>query len=317
MTQTRTPFPGSLSQRSASSSGDEASGLIDIRTLGALVGATDARAEVPSFAGLTISPTLAPSQPELVRPVTERHAAVPRSQTPLFALLGALALGVVGLAGFVISQPPPQAQVAEVRIIPIAAPEREADEREEVRPKAKVDAVAEVAAVEPDKVAGKERKQPRRQAAGVQDKPGEPSKLAAVVDAPKPAEKEKVDYGVDCILGKTACGDKSVNRPADVEGPAVVVPSNLPEKLEQADISAGTSAARAAATSACAGLAKGGEKVQIKLSIAGATGTVVGASAVEDAGNPQLAACCVGELKQASFRKVQKQQTGTVVTVKF
>ena len=317
MAHSRTPFPALSSQRSAVAPDGEASGLIDIRTLGAVMSASDARAEaprtraeVPSFSGLTVSPTLL-AQPEPVRPPTGRQAAVPRSQAPLLTLLGVLTAGVLGLTGYVVTRPAPEA----APVITIIKKNSLADssvKRSEPEP----EPAAEVAA-EPEKAPTKEKgKQPPRK----QPKVGEASKESdrekpAVVEAPKPEAKK--DYGVDCILGKASCGDKSAEKPASPVDKPVTPPSDLPEKLEQADISAGTSAARSAAASSCARFAKGGEKVQIKLSIAGPSGTVIGASPVEDAGNPQLASCVAGELKQASFRKVQKQQIGTVVTVKF
>lgn len=304
----RTPFPGSLSQRVAASDG-EASGLIDIRTMGAVL-ATDTRAEVPNFGGLAISSTLAPTQPQ--RPVTGPVAAVPRSQGPMLTLLAVLTLGVVGLAGYVVTLPAPQGAPV-VHVIPRDALASNEVVKEPPKPEPEVaDEPEALAPAEPDKPATK----PGKPRPG-KPKPGEaikadPGKPAPVVDAPKP----KADYGVDCILGKASCGDKPAEKVATPDKP-VQAQSDLPEKLEQADISAGTSAARASAASACARLAKGGEKVQVKLSIAGPTGSVVGVSALEDAGNPQLAACVAGELKQASFKKVQKQQMGTVVTVKF
>lgn len=322
MAHSRTPFPALSSQRSASPDG-EASGLIDIRTMGAVLTATElraeaprTRAEVPSFSGLTVSPSLL-AQPESVRPPTGRQAAVPRSQAPLLTLLGVLTAGVLGLTGYVVTRPAPEAApvITIIKQNPLADASVKRNEAEP-EPAAEVAAEPEPAA-EPEKSLTKEKgKQPPRK----QPKIGEASKESdkekpAVVEAPKPEAKK--DYGVDCILGKASCGDKSAEKPASPVDKPVTPSSDLPEKLEQADISAGTSAARSAAASSCARFAKGGEKVQIKLSIAGPSGSVIGASPVEDAGNPQLASCVAGELKQASFRKVQKQQIGTVVTVKF
>lgn len=312
-----TPFHGSVSQRVASQGG-EASGLIDVRTMGAVLAATDAHAELPSFGGLSLPPLMVtterPERPE--RPETGAVAAVPRSQTPMLALLGVLTLGVVGLAGYVVSLPAPQAAPPVVyKIAPSVLASADVRDDEDDAPAARIAAVVEdeeAAPVGPGKPVKERKAKPAR--------PGKPSEVmnaAPVSEKPAPvAPAPKTDYGVDCILGKAACSEKPAEKVV-TERPAAAAPSDLPEKLEQADISAGTSAARASAASACAKLAKGGEKVQIKLSIAGPTGAVIGASALEDAGNTQLAACVVGEFKSASFRKVQKQQTGTVVTVKF
>ena len=93
--------------------------------------------------------------------------------------------------------------------------------------------------------------------------------------------------------------------------------SGLPEKLELADIKAGTDSTKAAAKANCAGKAKGGEKVKIKLSIAGPSGTVQSSTPEEDGGNAPLASCVAGELKKSTFKKVQKEVIGTVVSVSF
>lgn len=316
-TRTRTPFPLSSSQQRTAAPGGEASGLIDIRTLGAMIGGeTSATApsraapasEPPHFAGLSLSP---PVQPTLVRPPTGPSPVVPRSQGPIYALLGALAVGVLGLAAVVVTSPQPEAGTVTYILRPDVV--AVADRREPAEdPAAEVAAepVAEPEAVVPEKTPGKVPGKPRKPASKPEAKPA----VDAKPEVKQPKVEPKQEYGVDCLLGKTSCGERA--QPV-IEAEPVRLPSDLPEKLEQADISAGTSAARAAATSACAKLAKGGEKVQVKLSIAGPTGSVIATTPTEDAGNPALAACVAKQLEAASFRKVQKQQIGTVVTVKF
>lgn len=319
-TRTRTPFPAPSSQRAAASPGGEASGLIDIRTLGAVLAneaapAAPSRptpaAEVPLFSGLSLTPVI---EPPTQRPPTDSHKPLPRSQGPIYALLGALSLAMLGLAGYVVASPLPPGQ-AIVRLVPVVAPQ--APEEPEAEP------VKTVEPETPEEPAAPEATTHEKPKA----RPGKPvakPKASPVADTPKteapkaeaPKPEPKAEYGVDCLLGKASCGERPKPAP-EVKTEAPPATSDLPEKLEQADISAGTSAARAAAASSCARLAKGGEKVQIKLSIAGPSGAVIAASPTEDAGNPQLAACCATELKQASFRKVQKAQIGTVVTVKF
>lgn len=321
-TRTRTPSPPPSSQRVGASPGGEASGLIDVRTLGAVL-ASDApvfgsvrpvpTVELPQFGGLSLTAAV---QPAVQRAPSGPHAALPRSQGPMYALLGALSLAVLGLTGYVVASPPPPGQ-AIVQVVPIAAPQVDDEPGPEPEP-AERPIVDEPAAIEPEKAAP-EKARPGKPRPG-KAKPTSPQEppLAAVTPTPEPRStaKPEPEYGVDCLLGKAACGERPKPEP-EPERSAAPPTSDLPAKLEQADISAGTSAARAAAASACAKLAKGGEKVQIKLSIAGPSGTVIAASPTEDAGNPPLAACCAGELKAASFRKVQKQQMGTVVTVKF
>ncbi|MBK7830654.1 hypothetical protein [Nannocystis sp.] len=288
----------------------EASGLIDVRRIGSPVAANVVRTGGGNFPGRVLTPL------PVARPVTAAAPAL-RSQTPLYALLATLTLGFFGLAGYVVTRPsPPPREVVRV-IEPTAlasvatAPTREP---------APVVAAAIAAAVAPEPesqptpvVVAPSRRPGKVTKPGKPVVPGGPAPERAVEVAAKPASKP--EYGVDCILGKASCGDKAAAKP-EAETQAAP-PDDLPERLEQADISAGTSAARAAAASSCTRLARGGEKVQVKLSIAGPTGAVIGASALEDAGNPQLAACCVGQLERASFRQVKKQQIGTVVTIKF
>ncbi len=285
----------------------EASGLIDVRTIGSPVAATAVRARVGNFPARVLTPA------PVARPVTAAGPAL-RSQTPVYALLATLTIGFFGLAGYVVTRPsPPPREV--VRVIEPTAPASVAAPTREPEPVAEAVAVAaEVPAPEapatavvvaPSRRPGKVLKPVVR---------GGPAPERAV-EVPAPAPASKPEYGVDCILGKASCGEQAAARPEAATEAAP--PGDLPERLEQADISAGTSAARAGAVSSCTRLARGGEKVQVKLSIAGPTGAVIGASALEDAGNPQLAACCVDQLERASFRKVKKPQIGTVVTIKF
>jgi hypothetical protein len=91
----------------------------------------------------------------------------------------------------------------------------------------------------------------------------------------------------------------------------------MPEKLELADIKAGTAGPKASAESSCKSKAKGGEKVKIKLSISGPSGTVLSSSVDDDGGNAALGSCVAAELKKATFKKVQKEQIGTIVSVGF
>ena len=60
-----------------------------------------------------------------------------------------------------------------------------------------------------------------------------------------------------------------------------------------------------------------GEKVSIKLSISGPQGTVLSSTVVDAAGNDALANFVASELKKATFKKVQKEQICTQVSVSF
>lgn len=143
----------------------------------------------------------------------------------------------------------------------------------------------------------------------------EAAKAAAVEAEAQRRELEERRYSVACLLDRAKCPPP--------EPVAAVVPalaseeSLLPERLELADINDGTRQARAAAVGRCRELARGGEVVRIKLSIAGPSGSVLSARPEDDAGNPQLAACCAEELAGASFKRVRKPQIGAVTTIKF
>ena len=137
-------------------------------------------------------------------------------------------------------------------------------------------------------------------------------------DEPKkpPEPKKEEDISVECLLDPSKC-KKGGGGGGGGGGSKPPPDSNLPEKLDVSDISAGTSATKAAAKSNCAGKAKGGEKVKIKLSISGPSGTVLSSTPEDDGGNAALASCVAAELKKSTFKKVQKEQIGTVVTVSF
>lgn len=110
-------------------------------------------------------------------------------------------------------------------------------------------------------------------------------------------------YALGCLIDPAKC--------------RVAGPAGLPATLEPVDIGAGTRIARAAAARQCRPLAKGGEAVRIKLTIAGPTGAVVRATPESLAGNPYLAVCCAQELAAASFPRVERSQVEASVTVRF
>jgi hypothetical protein len=158
-------------------------------------------------------------------------------------------------------------------------------------------------------------------------KPGKPGKPVVKVVKPTPEVTPEVtvkpkptpvepDDSVDCLLGRKQCGGPR-REPEAPEVAVAPVGSELPAMLEQADISALTSAGRAAALEACGGMSRGGERVKLRLSIAGPSGSITGTTVVDDAGNAQLAACAAQEVGRLPVKKVQKPQIGAMLTLKF
>jgi cytoskeletal protein RodZ len=290
-------------------SNGEGSGLIDIRTMAAVLGTSPMRpaTPLPSFRGLTPAGAAA-------EPAPRRAPAVRPSQTPLHVLLGVLVFGMVGLAGAVVHSAtrtaPTYVVVEEIQ----AATAPVADDAEETR---EPEAPEEVASTPVEDSASVEPVKPVKPRVGPRpvDRPKPTPKPTPVV-TPTPPEKVDNRDSVECLLHPETCATKK-ETPRAEPTPAPKVASNLPEKLESSDISDGTRAAKASAMSRCGKLAKGGEVVKIKLSITGPTGAVLSSGAEADGGNPSLANCAASELKAAQFKPVQKQQIGAVVTLKF
>ncbi len=293
---------------------DEGSGLIDIRAMHAALGGHVEPAP-PRFAIST--PMLSPVT---AVPVLH-HAAAPAlpSQMPLYGLVAALMFGLASLTAFVLSEPPPSPPASPRHTVPapvvVAQAEREQGPEPELA-EPEQPAVIEAPTVPAEPSAARPHKPSQRPA--TKPTPAvarSPEPVAPVAPVAKPASRDD-DATMKCLLGGGTC---EVDRPATKPEPvATPVPAaSLPERLSDTDITAGTGPAKARATSSCARLAKGDERVRIKLSIAGPTGTVIRASAEDDAGNPALAACCVGELESASFKPVQRAQMGALVTLKF
>lgn len=291
---------------------DDGSGLIDVRALDAMMQDERPRAKAPRFSELTAPPVAIAPRPAPVRSPT----TVAPPPTPLYMMLGMAALGLMGLAGYLVTQPPaPASTVVIERHIQAAAAAPEAVEEPEPEPEP--EAVVAAVAAEPEPEAAPEpAKSPRKPTAkkpqpAASEKP-QPIKPPTPAVATGPAPDS-----VECLLSRDGCKPKSAAPPPAVEQPPAVSSSSLPEKLEPGDIADGTRAAKAAALDRCRSHARGGEKVTIKLSIAGPEGSVLSSAPQDDAGNPALANCCAAELMRSSFKKVAKPQIGAVATLKF
>lgn len=309
--------------RTSHTASSDDSGLIDIRAMTKMFGDAGVRpiTPVPAFGLTAAAPGLA-NQPAPRRPTT-----VPKpSQTPLHVLLGVLVFGVVGLAGAVVHSATRTADAAPTLQAADATPA-------EPTPAAVADDEAgkvptKSAAPEPGEDDTEDEAETAEQPASKPvNGPRKPARPAARADkpAPKPVPLATPnppttvdDRGsVACLLTPGKCAPKREAPPTTSPPPAPTADADLPARLELSDINDGTRAAKASAISRCDSLAKGGEIVKIKLSIAGPTGAVVGTSSESDDGNPSLATCCANELKAAQFKPVQKAQIGAVVTLKF
>ncbi len=309
----------------AATANSEDSGLIDIRMMTRMLGAPAVRpiTPVPSFSGLAPAAPISTHRPT-ARPPTPTSRP---SQTPLHVLLGVLVFGVVGLAGAVVHSATRTADAPTLQIVHAAPVEpvltaAADDEHVDTKSTPQAEPEDEPEATEPtEHTASKQpvdgARKPRPAARPGKPEPAKPTPKPAPLAAADPPRKVDDLGSVACLLKPEKCAPKREAPPASSPAPAVTPGSDLPARLEPADISDGTRAAKASATSRCSQLAKGGEAVKIKLSIAGPTGAVLSTSTESDGGNPALATCCASELKAAQFRPVQKAQIGAVVTLKF
>lgn len=341
------PSPSSSHTPSATGN-SEGSGLIDIRSMGAMLGgggggggggADEDRDDsmLPSFGGtgfggLSAAPLLtaqpAASAPEPVIAEPQRQ-----SQAPLYIIIGILVLAMGGLGFYVATReppPPPQPQIV-YQSLPVPPDKDEKDEEDRKKKAAKdeegeeegEDAADAGDTKTTDDKGGKTttpKKGDKKGAVKTTDKKGTETKTDGPGETktePKTEPKKQEDStpSVECILDPSKCkksggggGGGDSKPPPD---------KNLPEKLELEDIKAGTASSKASAESKCKGQAKGGEKVKIKLSINGPAGTVISSTVAEDGGNAGLASCVAAELKKSTFKKVQKEQIGTQISVSF
>lgn len=295
--------------RCGSLAADEASGLIDVRK----IAVTPRPPSQPRLGNLLIAPVVAAAP----TPAPPRRPAR-ASQAPLYAMIGLLTFGVVGLAAASLRTPAEPAR--STVLVVAAAPEHPHDVADEPpaprEPEPEPVARPSEPTTPPATSIVKEPRKPRRTDAT--DRPAKPDKPAPAPEtkppAPAtPAASEDPDE-VRCLLEPARC-----KKPEAAPEPPPSTPSkpSLPETLSLADMSEGMSAGKAAASAACRSLARGGEVVRLRISIEGPTGAVLKAEPEADGGNPELARCCADALKKTTFRPVQKPQIGAATTLKF
>jgi predicted Zn finger-like uncharacterized protein len=305
-------------------------------------------AALPSFGGAGIgglagAPLLAPSMPaEAAAVAAAAHAPPQRSNAPLYVMMIVLILAVVGLAAFILlrEEKPPQIvqqPVAEAPSVKAAADGADKDDDDDDKDKDDKDKDDEdkddedkdkddgddegedaadegedAAADDGASEAGSNGK--KKSTNTTKKKSNNTSTSPTPTTAPPPKKKEE-DLSVDCIIDPASCGKggkKSSTTTTKKADPS------LPETLTQADIKAGVGPHKDAAK-ACGAKngATPGEKVTIKLSISGATGTVSSASATGKHAGTALGNCAAAALKKATFKKFQKSSIGVQYPVRM
>ncbi|HFE46927.1 MAG TPA: DUF4339 domain-containing protein [Nannocystis exedens] len=329
--------PASSAPASQTTAQGEGSGLIDIRAMSAMLGDSDGGgggeasggaesfgdSAIPSFGGgfggLAAAP-LSIDSPDKDVPVVAPEP-VKSSNGPLYALIGVMALGLMGITTYVLTRPPPEGKTTEIiKIVPGAVPDD--DDEGSSKKKKKSDDEDEDADldVEPDveepESAGattkkKSRKKGTKKKGGSSDKPADAGSETKVDTPKKKVAKKPDDVSVDCLLDPSKC--KKGGGGGGGGGSSAPPDPSLPKKLGAPDLKAGSSAAKKAAKSNCKSKSKGGEKVVVKLSIEGATGKVASATADSSA----LGKCVAAELKKAKFKKFQAKRQGVQISVRF
>jgi hypothetical protein len=102
--------------------------------------------------------------------------------------------------------------------------------------------------------------------------------------------------------------------PAPAEAPER---SDLPAELSAAALKEVVEPARTDVRHTCKGVARSRERVEVELTIAGASGKVSHTSVWHDGGNPELAKCAANELQRLVFEPTRKAATRTTVAINF
>jgi predicted Zn finger-like uncharacterized protein len=329
----------------------EGSGLIDIRALGAMVGNQDqpsgiadtsmprAAAEdaaLPSFGGAGLGGLAATPLVPQTTPV--EHAAVaaqppPRSNAPLYLMMGVMILMVAGMGLYVFvlkeDPPPPETVVVEKHILPdVKSAAKDDDEKEEKKDDDDGEDEESEGEQEDDGDAGSgtarkpAAKRPASKPGSTKSSPSSsPTPTSTSSSSSQPAKKE--DSGsldVDCILNPdlAKCKKGGGSKPSASKPAAGASDPSLPEKLSQSDIKSGVDKVLSQARS-CGSKhgAKPGEVVRVRISISGATGTVSSAAAQDPHQGTPLGNCVAAALKSATFSKFRSSSMGAVYPVRM
>jgi len=137
----------------------------------------------------------------------------------------------------------------------------------------------------------------------------EPAKAPA-----KSASDAHDPMSADCLLNPAKC---KVPKSAPVKEAPAKPSVSLPEKLSTSALKAGISGAKDRAERVCEDLASSGDKVQVRLSIRGTSGSVASALTQGAAASTKLGACVARELAKSTFDRFTAPQQGLIATVRF
>jgi hypothetical protein len=298
----------------------EASQLMDIASMAALVKPKDSPPVPPPAMRPEVGPSFATSR------LTTRAAATPLAsapserdpRAPLYWIIGGLNVMVLALAAYVVLDQPTmvvQTPSAEPTPVAVASAEPIDEEPERVEPAAEIPGAPEIeqpAAETPATTKARSKPRARDARKPVVTAP-EPTKPAT-----KPAATSN-ELPIECIVDPASC-DRGGKKPTtEAQGPKANAPiENLPETLSQIAMRTGFSQVRAAAK-ACGPKhgAAAGSSVEVKVSIAGGTGSVMAANALGEHAGSALGKCVANALEQAKFERFAKSQIGLKYTVRL
>jgi hypothetical protein len=305
-------FPALRTVPPARAPASEGSGLIDIRAMRALINDDKAVDTLPSFGGGGLGAVpVAPLVAELPAPISATKPR-PRSTTPLYALIGVLGLGVLGLgAVLVLDEPAATVVTREVVAPPEPAPATHTLDTQQSDQASQLESAAVVAEPEPDPEPQTEPTTPRRNHKPNQNRRNNTTKptTATAASATKPTSQPTDKVDIDCLLNQKLpkCEDKAATgtKPPAPLTKEPTPTTELAKKLDQSEILAGIGPVKTAAKSCGSGTT-----VTIKFSVKGSTGAVLSADALDEHASSTVGKCVEQLATKAKFSKFTAEQQG-------
>jgi hypothetical protein len=258
------------------------------------------------------------ADPAPVRPVDHER-------TLLWSMTAAAAIAVAAMFAVVVGQTPAPVIIrapAEPAPVMAAASERDDDDRERpvhdrgevVAPSSDDDELEDAPSdAAPTELQTRDTAKPK-----APSKPSNAATKPAITPKPprEPAPAPKGETSVECVLDPASCGLGGAK--AEPVSPPVAAPESLPSKLGTTALRAVLGPAKSAAQ-ACGPRhgAESGTQVQVKLSIAGATGRVQSAAALGDHAGTALGKCVADALATPVFPRFSASQQGVVWPIRL